>query len=202
MRMLAGQQNGGQQHSLDATTHAQLDRRFWHDSDRAQYPLSGRFRGQTGKHLRVLSLKGFRPKGNSEASLDLPTDSRRPRDGSVVSFLHCMNDPQPEGSHGKLHPTTKILSHARRGGSLAARGARAATRTHAAGRLPTRRATVGTRTRGAPARIKRRAMFHSHFPDRGEHRLDEVRSMTEVLDEPLERESTHVTLSGSTHHVR
>src|SRR5262245_28566904 len=40
------------------------------------------------------------------------------------------------------------------------------------------------------------------FPGRGEHRLDEVRSMTEVLDEPLERESTHVTLSGSTHHVR
>src|SRR5262249_10542931 len=97
MRMLAGQQNGGQQHSLDATTHAQLDRRFWHDSDRAQYPLSGRFRGQTGKHLRVLSLKGFRPKGNSEASLDLPTDSRRPRYGSMVSSLHRMNDPQPEG---------------------------------------------------------------------------------------------------------
>src|SRR6266566_4558032 len=31
-------------------------------------------------------------------SLDLPTGlSRRPRDGSVVSSLHCMNDPQPEG---------------------------------------------------------------------------------------------------------
>src|SRR5262249_6641512 len=41
-------------------------------------------------------------------SLDLPIGlSRRPRDGSVVSLLHCMNDPQPEGSHGKLHPTTK-----------------------------------------------------------------------------------------------
>ena len=25
-----------------------------------------------------------------------------------------MNDPQPEGSHGKLHRTTKILSHAYR----------------------------------------------------------------------------------------
>src|SRR5262252_9000691 len=32
------------------------------------------------------------------ASLDLPTGlSHRPRDGSVVCFLHCMNDPQPEG---------------------------------------------------------------------------------------------------------
>src|SRR6516162_6107209 len=42
--------------------------------------------------------------------------------------LHCMNDLQPEGSHGKLHRTTKILSHAarRRGGCVAARGARAA----------------------------------------------------------------------------
>jgi hypothetical protein len=37
-----------------------------------------------------------------------------------------MNDPQPEGSHGKLHRTTKILSHARWRGGVAARGARAA----------------------------------------------------------------------------
>jgi len=65
--MLAGQQNGGQQHSLDATTHAQLDRRFWHDSDRAQYPLSGRFRGQTGKHVLILSLIAFDPSGHLEA---------------------------------------------------------------------------------------------------------------------------------------
>src|SRR5262249_48133898 len=34
--------------------------------------------------------------------------SHRPHAQSVVSFLHCMNDPQPEGSHGKLHRTTKI----------------------------------------------------------------------------------------------
>jgi len=67
MRMLAGQQNGGQQHSLDATTHAQLDRRFWHDSDRAQYPLSGRFRGQTGKHVLILSLTSFDPSAHLEA---------------------------------------------------------------------------------------------------------------------------------------
>ena len=31
-------------------------------------------------------------------SLDFPIGlSHRPRDGSVVSSLHCMNDPQPEG---------------------------------------------------------------------------------------------------------
>jgi hypothetical protein len=40
---------------------------------------------------------------------------------------HGMNDPQPGGSHGKPHPTTKILSHSRwRCGRVAARGARAA----------------------------------------------------------------------------
>src|SRR5262249_53795465 len=39
-----------------------------------------------------------------------------------------MNDPQPEGHHGKPHRTTKILSHAarRRGGGVAARDAGAA----------------------------------------------------------------------------
>jgi hypothetical protein len=32
--------------------------------------------------------------------------------------LHCMNDPQLEGSHGKPHRTTKILSHVRRRSGL------------------------------------------------------------------------------------
>ena len=67
MGMVAGQQNGGQQHSLDATTHPQLDRRYWHDSDRAQYPLSGRFRRKPVKHTLVLSLTGSYPSGHSEA---------------------------------------------------------------------------------------------------------------------------------------
>src|SRR5262249_560313 len=48
-------------------------------------------------------------------SLDLPIGlSPRPRDGSVVSSLHRMNDPQPEGHIGKLHRTPKILGHASR----------------------------------------------------------------------------------------
>src|SRR6516165_386245 len=46
-----------------------------------------------------------------------------------------MNDPQPEGSHGKPHRTTKILSHARRrGGRVAARGKGAGRRPAAAPR--------------------------------------------------------------------
>src|SRR5215831_14248796 len=40
-------------------------------------------------------------------NFDLPIDlSPRPRDGIVVPSLHCMNDPQPEGQHGKLHWAT------------------------------------------------------------------------------------------------
>src|SRR5262245_42722786 len=87
--------------------------------------IGGLLSGQTGKHLLVLSLTGSNSGGYLEAfAVSL---SHRPRNGSVVSSLHCMNDPQPEGSHGKPHRTTKILSHARRrGGRVADRGARAA----------------------------------------------------------------------------
>src|SRR5262249_4206333 len=75
-----------------------------------------------------LSLTAFEPKRSFAGFTRLAYRHQyRPRNGSVVSFLHCMNDPQPEGSHGKLHRTTKILSHARRdGSSVAAHGARAA----------------------------------------------------------------------------
>src|SRR5215831_5054486 len=38
------------------------------------------------------------PERSFGASLDLPVGlSHRRRDGSVVSSLHCVNDPQPEG---------------------------------------------------------------------------------------------------------
>src|SRR5262249_3574812 len=63
-------------------------------------------------------------------------------------ICHCMNDPQPEGSHGKLHRTTKILSHARRRGVVAARGARAAAG-DAGDRLPQH--PIARRVRGAAA---------------------------------------------------
>src|SRR5215831_6281737 len=77
---------------------------------------------------------------------------------NVVSSRRCMNDPQAEGSHGKLHRTTKILSDAwRRGGGVAASGPRAAARTCAARRRA--RARSGGRSgisgprRGVPAGI-------------------------------------------------
>src|SRR5262252_1657676 len=45
------------------------------------------------------------------ASLDLPTGlSHRPRDGSVVCFLHCMNDPQPEGHMASYIGRRKFLA--------------------------------------------------------------------------------------------
>src|SRR5215831_19987165 len=58
------------------------------------------------------------------------------------------------GSHGKLHRTTKILSHARRRGGVAARGARATTgdagrRIISVPRLPTIRRTVVSRCVGS-----------------------------------------------------
>src|SRR5262245_8155331 len=56
--------------------------------------------------------------------------------GGYNTSLHCMNDPQPEGSHGKLHRTTTILSDARRGGYMADCGARAADAEAAHHRVP------------------------------------------------------------------
>src|SRR5881227_947493 len=50
-----------------------------------------RFRRQPGKNTLVLRLTAFDPKRFATRL------GHRPRDGSVVSSLHCMNDPQPEG---------------------------------------------------------------------------------------------------------
>src|SRR5262245_48869376 len=56
--------------------------------------------------LLVLTRSGLR-----EHSLDLPTGlSHRPRDGSVVSSLHCMNDPQPEGHMASYIGRRKFLA--------------------------------------------------------------------------------------------
>src|SRR6516225_2972571 len=63
------------------------------------------------KYMLVLSLTGFELKGNSERSLDLPIGlSHRPRDGSVVLSLHCMNDPQPEGHMASHIERRKFLA--------------------------------------------------------------------------------------------
>ena len=67
--------------------------------------------GQAGKHTLVLSLTAFDPGGHSQASCDLPIGlSHRPRDGSVVSSLHCVNDPQPEGHMASYIERRKFLA--------------------------------------------------------------------------------------------
>src|SRR4029450_8238640 len=59
------------------------------------------------------------PTGHSKHSLDLPIGlSHRPRDGSVVSSLHCMNGPQPEGHMASYLGRRKFL--ATLGGAAAA----------------------------------------------------------------------------------
>src|SRR5262249_46678275 len=59
-----------------------------------------------------LSLTAFEPKRSFAGFTRLAHRHQyRPRDGSVISSLHYMNDPQPEGHI--LHRSTKILSHGR-----------------------------------------------------------------------------------------
>src|SRR5215472_12869396 len=83
---------------------------------RSGSPLSG---GQTGKHLVIVwGLPPLTPSGWKRG---------------IIRPLH--ERPPTGGSHGKPHRTTKILSRARRrGGGVAARGARAARRADAAHR--------------------------------------------------------------------
>src|SRR5262249_54347220 len=63
------------------------------------------------KHTLVLSLTGSYPSGHSEAfTRPAYGVSHRPRDGSVVSFLHCMNDPRPEGHMASYIRRRKFLA--------------------------------------------------------------------------------------------
>src|SRR4029450_4424213 len=51
------------------------------------------------------------PSGLRKHSLDLPIGlSHRLGDGNVVSFLHCMNDPQPEGHMASHIERRKFLA--------------------------------------------------------------------------------------------
>src|SRR5262249_37278784 len=68
------------------------------------------------------------------------------------------------GSHGKLHRTTKILSHARRRGGVAARGARAAAGQVAHDWIPG--CDIAVEYRWAEGRDDRYAAFAAEFVQR------------------------------------
>jgi hypothetical protein len=72
----------------------------------ADYPI---FRGQTGNLLLDLSLTCFEPKQSLHSTLPIGL-SHRPRDGSVVSSVYCMNDPQPEGHMASYIGRRKFLA--------------------------------------------------------------------------------------------
>src|SRR6516225_1975256 len=90
-----------------------------------------------GLFANLATLPPLNPSGHSQASLDLPIGLGTDR--AMEAWYHppLHEWPPTGGSHGKSHRTTKILSHARRrGGGVAARGARAAGRAGAAHRHP------------------------------------------------------------------
>src|SRR5262249_49173003 len=78
--------------------------------------------------------------------------------GSVVSSLHCMNDPQAGGSHSKPHRTTKILSYARRRGGVAARGASAAAGDAGDGHPPHAHRSLSTLNEGQHLEVSDRSV--------------------------------------------
>jgi hypothetical protein len=60
--------------------------------------VNGEYRGQSGHIAGIAKTALMTPTGHSKHSLDLPVGfSHRLGNGNVVSFLHCMNDPQAEG---------------------------------------------------------------------------------------------------------
>src|SRR5262249_4732757 len=83
------------------------------------------------------------PTGHSEAFTRLAYGNHSPRDGSVVSSLHCMNDPQPEGHMASYIRRRKFL--ATLGGTAIAMPL--AVRAQQPGRLP----TIGFLGSGTPA---------------------------------------------------
>src|SRR5262249_48491593 len=61
--------------------------------------------------LSRLSLTAFEPKRSFAGFTRLAHRRQyRPRDESVVSFLHCMNDPQPEGHMASYIARRKFLA--------------------------------------------------------------------------------------------
>src|SRR5262245_47916442 len=76
--------------------------------------------GERGSSRNAVDVDiGLRPPRRSNRHTAMPRRARpRPRDGSVVSSLHCMNDPQPKGHTASYIGRRKFL--ATLGGAAAA----------------------------------------------------------------------------------
>src|SRR5262245_13082747 len=103
----------------------------------ADYPI---FRGANRKTCAHSEPYRFWPRRSfgSIHSTCLSALVRRPRDGSVVSSLHCMNDPQPEGHMASYIARRKFLATLLCGAGvwpLAARAQQAGDR-ESAGQMP------------------------------------------------------------------
>src|SRR5262249_2315823 len=83
-------------------------------------PGNDRLGSKAVRRRREKDDVGFRQIGKEAIRFTRPPIdlSHRPRDGSVVSFLHCMNDPQPEGHMASYIGRRKFL--ATLGGAAAA----------------------------------------------------------------------------------
>src|SRR5215470_6472962 len=90
----------------------------WHFCDIARLRMGFRFRWKSGRAADITLTTEFGPKRSSGAFTRFACRPYRPRDGSVVSSLHCMNDPQPEGHMASHIERRKFL--ATLGGAAAA----------------------------------------------------------------------------------
>src|SRR5215470_16618533 len=90
----------------------------WHFCDIARLRMGFRFRWKSGRAADITLTTECGPKRSSGAFTRFAYRPHRPRDGSVVSSLRCMNDPQPEGHMASHIERRKFL--ATLGGAAAA----------------------------------------------------------------------------------